>query len=342
MTVYGFRGVQIYLTLMRGNTMNSFKPFTKSLTAIASAIISLVAVNSPAVANPTYVPKVVNYTTALPTQQTPYLMPYGYTDTARTIPQVVMAGISPSVIDSNDTSFDILALVRPGTSALQKVSVGQGQGSNPFFNFSLKHINTLKNGDQFWKITYTFEKGAFGTGVIPIKWGSAVDEFFVQASDSAQGFNGHPFPSIKSGSFPAVTPYLDVTKDDKLAYNTTKRIMPQVISAGVSPAIVDIRDTSFDVVAMVRPGAIPLQNVTLKQVSNNVFSIPLEKKKQFSNGDEIWVANIPFPAGAYGISTVPVVWGIAPGQFNIQVMDVAQQSSTAYPVLRAGTFTLQP
>lgn len=314
-----------------------------SLSTWATAVLALAAVNSTAeaAAKTTYKPKVVNYTTAIPTQTSPVLMPYGYNDTARTMPQTVMAGISPSIIDSNDTSFEVLALVRPGIAPVLKVSVGLGLGTNPLSTFTLKHINTLKNGDQFWKYTFNFDKGTFGKNGLNLAWGTAATEFAVQTTDKAQGFNGAPFPTIATGAFPAATAYLDTTQNDRLSYSTIKRIAPQIVMAGVTPAIVDIRDTSFDIVALVRKGSIPLQGVTLKRAGDSLFSMSLEKTKQFSNGDEIWVAKLPFVAGTFGTSSIPVVWGTAPSQYNLEITDTAGQTSNAYPNIRSGDFAAQ-
>ncbi|MEQ1637669.1 MAG: hypothetical protein ABL903_13350 [Methylococcales bacterium] len=316
------------------------------LAPLATAFVTLAVINTPVLAGnegTTFTPKVVNYTTAISVP--PQAKPYGYIDTARATPQVLLAGFTPSVIDENDTSFEILALVRPGASALQKVSFGLGQGGNPLFGYTLNHINTLKNGDQFWKATYTFQAGSFSgfsKGVVPIKWGIGADQFAIQATDSASGINGNTFPGIGSGGFPSKTAFLDTTKNDALSYKTTKRQVPQVVLAGVSPSVVDIADTSFDVVTILRPGLVPVQDVALKQAGNNVFSLALEKKKVFSNGDQVWVGNFPFAAGTFGTSTIPVVWGTSLNEFSIQVNDVAQQSSTAYPNLRVGAFPLQP
>lgn len=280
---------------------------------------------------------VTQYTTTPPVPPNPPLLPMGYRDTARVIPQVIMAGISPSVIDIGDTSFEVLALVRPGVSPLQSVTLGQG--ANPFFTIGLKHINTLSNGDQFWKVTFAFERGAFGNKSYPIKWGSGPNEFFIRATDvNQQSFHAHQFPLIRFDNAPAQTVSLDTTKDDQLSYNATKRVIPQIIMAGVSPAIVDILDTDFDIVTIVRPGLMPIKNVLLKQGRNPLFSIAMEMKKTLSNGDQIWVANFQFPQGLFGISTLPVVWGAGPGEFNIQVIDTAQQSSFGYPVIQSGNF----
>ncbi|NOT85788.1 MAG: hypothetical protein HOP02_13640 [Methylococcaceae bacterium] len=328
--------------------------FSKTLTPIATALVTLAVCNTPVLADTStapYILKAVNYTTAIPVTPQPYLMPYGYNDTARAKSQVVMAGISPSVIDENDTSFEILALVRPGATALQNVTFGQGQNGNPLFNYTLKHINTLKNGDQFWKATYEFQAGAFNgfnKGIVPIRWGTGKDQFTIQTADISSGVTtggngvpGNPFPLLSFGNFPSKTAFLDTTKNDILSYNKTKRVVPQILMAGVSPAVVDITDTSFDVVTILRPGLVPVQDVILKQSGNNLFGINLEKKKVLNNGDEVWVANFPFAAGTYGTTTIPVVWGTSNDDYSLQITDVAQQSSTAYPDLRAGVFAAQ-
>jgi hypothetical protein len=337
------------------------KLFSKSLTLWVTMFVSLAAFNIPVMAynpsqpyHPPYVPQPVNYRTTIPVgyPTNPYLMPYGYNETAKEFPQVIMAGVSPSVIDKSDTSFDILALVRPGTKPLQKVSLGWNGGTSPLLN--LTHVNTLKNGDQLWKYTLPFTAGYYGNAIVPVKWGRGANQYFIQATDAFtspafiqphvnnfQDYNGSPFPEVSFNEAPRKAAFMDTTKNDYLNYNITKRSVTQVLMAGVSPAIVSIYDTSFDVVVLLRPDTLPIQNVVLKQGGNPSFSLTLEKRKQFTNGDEIWVATYPFRPGTYSVSTVPVVWGTGPGEYSIQVTDVAQQSVTAYPNLRAGDFPAQ-
>jgi hypothetical protein len=321
--------------------MTLSKQLSKSLTPLFSVAVSLALFNTPVIADnigKTYAPKVRNYTTIM-----------GYNDTTRAKSQVVMAGISPSVINESDTSFDILALVRPGTVPLQKVALAYGLTANPFIDRPLTHINTLKNGDQLWKATYNFDAGTFNNfpkGVFPLKWGNTgADQLSIRTTDGASGSGGaagNPFPQIAIGSFPSQTAVIDTTKDDILSYKKTRRVVPQIIMAGVSPAVVDLSDTAIDIVAILRPGLVPVQEVILKQENNAVFSYALQKKKVLNNGDEIWVTSVDFPAGSFGPSTFPVVWGTAPGEYNIQVVDIAQQSATAYPLLRSGAFPAQP
>lgn len=317
--------------------MNLAKLRSKSLTKLTVSVAVALLASPVMAAQKSYTPKVVNYTTTAPA---PIDKSYGYIDTARVGPQIIMAGATPSVIDVNDTSFEILALVRPGKNPLQSVTVGQSE--NPIFIKNLKHINTLKNGDQFWSVAFEFDKGAFGNKSIPIKWGNGNNQMFIRATDSSpKNLDGYQFPLISTGNNQSQVITVDTTKDDNLSYLKTKRAVPQIVMAGTSPAIVDLLDSSFDIVTLVRPGAVPLKSVLVKQGDNQTFSVAMEKKKELSNGDQIWVSNFAFPQGTFGTSTIPVVWGTGPGEFSIQVIDIADQVSTAYPLLRSGTFSAQ-
>ncbi len=142
-----------------------------------------------------------SFTIAKPTSTSLYM------DEARVYPQVIMVGISPSIIDVSDTSFDILALVRPGLYALQDVTLGQGAS---LFSFSLIHVGTLPNGDQIWKKTMNFDRGAFGTNDIPLSWGNGNGQYLVSVTDvNQQSVSAYDFPLINSGNFPQVSPYID-------------------------------------------------------------------------------------------------------------------------------------
>ena len=262
----------------------------------------------------------------------------GYIDTGRVNSQVIMAGVTPSIIDAGDTEFDILALVRPGFFPLQNVTIGQGKGA---FNSSLTHINTLANGDQIWKKTLGFERSAFGKADLIITWGSGDGQYFIRATDTnQQSFDANTFPLMKIENAPNQIVNVDTSKDSNLIYNSTKRNLPQIIMAGVSPAIVDIVDTSFDLLTIIRPGALPIKSVILKQGGNNLFSYSMDKRTDLSNGDQLWGTNFAFPQGSFGIQTIPIVWGRSLNEFTIEVIDSAQQKAPGYPLLRSGNYPL--
>ena len=223
---------------------------------------------------------------------------------------------------------------------MQNVVVSQTNNSP--FNLAMKHVNTLENGDQIWMKSFAFIQGIFGENDINIAWGTAGENtFFVRATDvGQQSFD--EFPTLVFGNSPAQENIVDDSKvSSPIAYNATKRDLPQVIMAGVTPAIIDLADTSFDIATIIRPGVKDIQNVLLRQGGNALFSIAMKKNGTLSNGDEIWVSTFVFERGAFGTTSLPIVWGDAEGEFSIQVIDEGQQTSAIYPILKSGDFPAQ-
>ena len=121
-----------------------------------------------------------------------------YNATARLVPQVIMAGASPSVIDFNDNNLDVLAIVRPGALVINSVSLSQnGDGT---FRIDMTKIATLSNNDQVWQSKVSFDRGSFGTGSVPITWGDGTGEFSITVTDGQQ--RSESFPSLKAGNYP--------------------------------------------------------------------------------------------------------------------------------------------
>lgn len=121
-----------------------------------------------------------------------------YNATARLVPQVIMAGASPSVIDFNDNNLDVLAIVRPGALVISSVSLSQNGGGT--FRIDMTKIATLSNNDQVWQSKVSFDRGSFGTGSVPITWGDGVGEFSITVTDGQQ--RSESFPSLKAGNYP--------------------------------------------------------------------------------------------------------------------------------------------
>lgn len=256
----------------------------------------------------------------------------GYNYTSRTAPQVIMAGASPSIIDDNDTTFDILAIVRPGAVPLRSVAINR---ASPVFKLELQHVNTLDNGDQLWKTTYYLNRGAFGNATLPVKWGPYQNQFVMRATDTKQH---PPFPLFTSGNYPATAPLAGPAKKETLKYNTTKREYAQVIMAGVTPSIVDLYDSSFDIVAWVRPGATPVEKVVVRHGTNELMNIYPKKTTELPNGDQLWVFTHPIPAGGFGIATAPVELGNGPTEYNVQAIDGSGKVVSSYPDLVSGDY----
>ncbi|MFH1026939.1 MAG: PKD domain-containing protein, partial [Pseudomonadota bacterium] len=78
--------------------------------------------------------------------------------TVRLKPQVLMGGVDPMLIDLADTSFKLVALVRPGVMPVQSVQFGSGSGG---FTQQMNYSGTYSNGDQRYEATFVFPRGAF-------------------------------------------------------------------------------------------------------------------------------------------------------------------------------------
>lgn len=264
-----------------------------------------------------------------------------YNSTARAYPQVIAAGVSPSVIDAfDDSEFDVVAIVRPGVLPTKTVSFEQVQKTQSLFG-GLKQAMTLAgvlaNGDEIYKFTYTFERGQFKDFVLKTTWGSKVGQFNIVAKDRAQN-KSHTYPYLMVGNYPIQKAKTQAEKPVK--YNKTKRFGPQMIMAGYSPAKLDYSDEEFDIIAVVRAGELPIKQVKLKN-NSGAFDSKMEQAGELSNGDKIYKATFTYPRGALGRNE-PIdykdLWGPYASQFGIEVIDQAEQRSHKFPNVEFGNF----
>ncbi len=127
-----------------------------------------------------------------------------YDNTRRNDPQVIMAGYSPAKLDFGDTEFDVIAIVRAGKLPIKRViAKSNATGENVFHKIML-YIGELDNGDQVYKITLTYPRGALGAGTaISYKdiFGPASTQFGIEAVDENEQ-DSHQFPDIKFGNYP--------------------------------------------------------------------------------------------------------------------------------------------
>jgi len=125
-----------------------------------------------------------------------------YDNTRRNDPQVIMAGYSPAKLDFSDTEFDVIAIVRQGKLPIKRV-IAKSNATGVFHKI-MHYIGELDNGDQVYKITITYPRGALGAGTtISYKdlFGPAETQFGIEAVDkNEQG--SHQFPDIKFGNYP--------------------------------------------------------------------------------------------------------------------------------------------
>ena len=264
-----------------------------------------------------------------------------YNSIARAYPQVIAAGVSPSVIDAfDDSEFDVVAIVRPGVLDIKNVSFERVEKTQSLFG-GLKQTMTLAgvlaNGDEIYKFTYIFERGQFKDFVLETTWGSKVGQFNIVAKDRAQN-KSHTYPYLMVGNYPIQK--AKIQSEKPVNYNKTKRFGPQMIMAGYSPAKLDYSDEQFDIIAVVRAGELPIKQVVLKN-NSGAFDSKMEQAGELSNGDKIYKMTFTYPRGALGRNE-PIdykdLWGPEASQFGIEVIDQAEQRSHKFPNVEFGNF----
>ncbi|WP_459862934.1 PKD domain-containing protein [Endothiovibrio diazotrophicus] len=264
-------------------------------------------------------------------------VPLSYDTTARLRPQVIAAGVSPSQVDFDDTEFDIVAIVRPGALPIETVSLRHPGGT---FEMAMLRSGVLANGDEVYRATLTFPRNAFGTQVMGTAWGAEADQFNVVVTDQGQQ-RSHAFPNLEVHNAPAMASNA-AQAEEPVVYNVTKRLVPQVVMAGFSPSILDIADTQFDVLAVVRDGAVPIQQVTATQ-NESSFRMAMTEAGELSNGDRLYRLIFTYPRGAFPEGLVlSTVWGDQPGQYGIQAVDESQQTSHRFPDIQFGNYPALP
>jgi PKD repeat protein len=258
-----------------------------------------------------------------------------YDSTARRFPQVIAGGLSPSKVDLNDSQFDIVALVRPGVLPIDRVTFKSAVGG--MFGMAMNRAGVLNNGDEIYRVTYTFQRGAFGTQVMRTAWGDSDGQYNIEVIDEGEQ-SSHRFPQLIFGNYPRQQ--ADIRSAETASYISTKRTDPQVVMGGFSPTLIDLNDSSFDVIAIARPGVLPIEMVTMTQ-NQGFFSLQMNDAGTLDNGDQVYKMTYAFQRGAFGASTISTLWGGSPGQYNIRAIDSAQQGSHDFPDIMFGNFPAQ-
>ncbi|MBT7308718.1 MAG: PKD domain-containing protein [Gammaproteobacteria bacterium] len=258
-----------------------------------------------------------------------------YNTTARLSPQVIAAGITPTQVNYGDEEFDIVALVRPGVLAIDRVTFRDSATSA--FALQMNSAGVLENGDELYKATFSFDRGSFGDFVMHSAWGPDDGQYNIIAYDTAEQ-RSHQFPDLMFGSNVEQSPVMQEEAD--VSYNAIKRLGPQVLIAGFSPSKIDVTDTDFDVIAVVRDGVLPIETVTVTQ-NQSLFELAMSNAGTLSNGDKVYKMSYTFQRNAFGTATLNTLWGDQPGQFNIHATDSAQQRSHDFPDIMFGNFPAQ-
>jgi hypothetical protein len=260
-----------------------------------------------------------------------------YNATARAYPQVIAAGISPTKLDLTDSQYDIVALIRPGVSAIRNVSFNDTDG---FLSMKMTLAGVLSNGDEFYKLTFVYDRGSKSDEKISTQWGSKPGQFNIVATDEMQNYS-HTYPYLMVGNFPSLA---NTTQSPQsLNYDTRARFAPQVIMGGYTPAILDYGDDEFDVIAIIRQGKLNIKQVTLKQNDSNGVKHLMNFAGELDNGDKIYKFSFTYPRGGLGAAgdgtiSYKDLWGPTALQFGIQVIDKAEIRSHQFPDIEFGNF----
>jgi len=261
------------------------------------------------------------------------------TGKARVRPQVIMAGIDPMLIHHQDSSFKVFALVRPGQAEVTAVDLKTGDAS---FSQPLNFVGTYKNGDQLWSFALNFPAGTFNQeAVLSDLFGSKAEQFHFKVLSKDQ--NEHRFPgflvdTLPLNTNPAASPGIAVVADPQDA--PVKREWPQVLAAGFDPQLIDFDDTSFNVVAIVRPGINAVQTVTLAQ-NGGGFSQGMQLLGSLPNGDLVYGYTLNYPKATFASKTEAAdLFGSMSGQFRILASD-QNANQHAFPELLIGNFPLR-
>lgn len=266
------------------------------------------------------------------------------TGTVRQLPQVLLAGFEPMLVDLLDTDVKIFAIVRLGKTPLQTVRFIP-TGSD--FGWAMQHVATYPNGDQRYEMVFTFPQGQFAVCTLSNLFGEQPGQFQIQATDQAGQF--HAFPNLEIGNYPPMDFIPKALNIEPLHQVSIRRHQPQVLAAGFDPALIHKNtiepslatstDAEFMVKAIVREGLAPIQSVTLED-NQSIVSLPMHLQEILPNGDKLYAVNYTYPSGSLEKGTLGNLFGDKPGQFTVKVVDKTLQTHR-FPELKIGNFLQQ-
>ncbi|MDP2793539.1 MAG: VWA domain-containing protein [Sulfurisoma sp.] len=161
--------------------------------------------------------------------------------------------------------------------------------------------------------------GAY-TAPVDLATGSNVIE--VAATDSAGVTTRQQVTVTRQGS--TVTP----------PPSRSVKLRPQVLMAGFDPMLIDITDTQFNILAVVRQGAAPIQSVNFGDNTGG-FSTAMSLLGQLPDGDLVYGLPLVIQRGAAAGLTFPNLFGSGQGEYKITVVDSGQQEHS-FPTVQFG------
>jgi PKD repeat protein len=291
-------------------------------------------------------------TSKLTQQTTSYNMPITVIDRqsdevpvtgkARELPQVLMAGFDPILVDILDTDVKIFAIVRPGKEPIQTVRFIQNGND---FQLIMQHVATYANGDQRYETVFTFQQGTFPITTLGDLFGEQFGQFQIQAIDQAGQFQA--FPNLEIGNHPQLADAPNSLSIEPLHQISIRRRQPQVLAAGFDPTLVhkndsgstltEASDAELTIKAIIREGFFPIKTVTLEQ-NQSPFRLPMQLQETLPNGDKMYIVNFVYPSGSLETGVLGNLLGTQPGQFMITVEDSTSQTHS-FPQVKIGDFS---
>ncbi len=214
-------------------------------------------------------------------------------------PQVIAAGISPSIVDASasETLVSLLAIVRPGELPVLGVEMQSKEGGS----FMMQKSGELGNGDEIWTFQAFLPRGT------TLKFLSEDVITGITARDGQRVSPAFPLYSLSNRK------NIDGPENERtLAYSSLDRTVakrPQLIACGQSPSVVSMDNHSAQILAVVRPGENGLERVTLKKGDCFGCTTLMSVAGRLPNGDYIYAGSMD---------------GIAPGYHN-EERDILQQ-----------------
>ncbi|GAB6039752.1 VWA domain-containing protein [Endothiovibrio diazotrophicus] len=167
---------------------------------------------------------------------------------------------------------------------------------------------------------------------------NVVSGTFSASLDLAEGSNTL---AVTATDTEGVTGTTSVTVTRPAAITTTPvadrrvKLRPQVLMAGFDPMLVDITDTSFDILAVVRQGATPISSVSLSENTGGLAN-GMTLRGSLTNGDGVYGATYTFARGSFASGTeLANLFGSGSGEYNITVTDQGQLTHS-FPSLEYG------
>jgi hypothetical protein len=217
-------------------------------------------------------------------------------------PQVLMAGFDPMLLDLNDKTLRVVAVVEEGQSELSLVGVRVNlennqaiHGMEPKGKIPLDETNNRYG--LVYELNYTFPRikvGSLAKQLFGLKsynlFGGNLNQLYVLARDNATHVHSYPTWSYTktSPTIEVPTAGMAATLDNYVAKGL-RRQSPQVIMAGLSPMHMDVTDQELKVMAVVREGASKIQSVTLNALdAAETVALALNKVMALPNGDLLY------------------------------------------------------